>query len=391
MKLPAFVSDLSLPPVEYHHKLRQWSQEMRASSPIVWDDESANWLVFRYEDVARVQSDYASFSSEGTVPGGTGNTLIEMDPPRHKQMRSLITLAFSARTVLEMTPQIEQIVDDLLERVRSRGEMSWMADFANPLPVLVISKMLGLPAEEWPKFKKWTDAIINSSPEMQEAVQGLSQHFAQAIEERYRNPGGSDILSRLIAAEVDGERLNYEDMMGFCFTLLIAGNITTTNVLGNAILCFDEHPEEVARLRQHPELLPTAVEEVIRYMGPFRAGPNGLIEGRVAKTTLQLHDQLVREGEHVQVNRLSANFDERQFPEPERFDCGRSPNRHQSFGHGVHFCIGAPLARLESKIALGALLNKFQDVHIEQDEPLKQVQSMLIFGPQEIPMTFQSV
>ncbi|HLZ59520.1 MAG TPA: cytochrome P450 [Ktedonosporobacter sp.] len=390
MKLPSFVNDLSLPPVEYHRNLRQWSQEMRNSSPIIWDDDSANWIVFRYEDVARVQSDYSVFSSEGTVPNGDGNSLIEMDPPRHKQMRSLITLAFSARTILEMTPQIEEIVDSLLERVRQRGEMDWMSEFANPLPVIVIARMLGLPEEEWPQFKKWTDAIINTSPETQDATLGFGQYFAQAIEERHRNPGGNDILSRLIAAEVEGRRLNYEELIGFCFTLFIAGNITTTNVLGNAMLCFNEYPEELERLRQHPELAPTAVEEVIRYMGPFRAGPSGLIEGRIAKTTIQLHDQVIQEGDHVQVNRLSANFDERHFPDPVSFDIGRTPNRHQSFGHGIHFCIGAPLARLESKIALEGLVSKLRNVHLVQDEPLKQAQSLFIFGPQRVPLTFQA-
>ncbi|GCE16029.1 cytochrome P450 [Tengunoibacter tsumagoiensis] len=389
MKLPAFVTDLTLPPLEYQCKLRQWSQEMRTSSPIIWDEDSANWIVFRYEDVVRVQSDYATFSSEGTVPGGNGSSIVEMDPPRHKQMRSLITLAFSARTVVEMTPQIEEIVDTLLESLCARDEIDWMSDFANPLPVIVIARMLGLPHEEWPTYKRWTDAIINMTSESEVANLGLREHFARAIDERYRNPGGTDILSRLIAAEVDGKGLEYEDVMGFCFTLLIAGNITTTNVLGNAMLCFDEHPEELTRLQRHPELLPTAVEEILRYMGPFRAGPNGLIEGRIAQTDLRLYDHIVRKGDHVQVNRLSANFDERHFHEPERFDCGRTPNRHQSFGQGIHFCIGAPLARLEIKLALGKLLSKFQHIHILHKEPLRQTPSLLIFGPQRVPLSLQ--
>jgi cytochrome P450 len=394
LKIPAFTNDLSLPPVEYHRRLRQWCQEMRTSSPIAWIEEDSSWLVFRYEDVFRVQSDYATFSSEHTVKGEnrdtkSGSSIVEMDPPRHRQMRSLITLAFSARTIAEMAPQIEEITAELLDQVLASGEMDWMADFANPLPVIVIANMLGLPREQWRQFKAWTDAIINKSPAQAQASRNFSQHFAQAIEERRRHPG-SDILSRLIAAEVDGERLSYQDLMSFCFTLFIAGNITTTNVLGNALLCFDEHLEEVERLRQNPELLSTAVEEVIRYMSPFRAGPNDLLEGRVATKDVYICGQLVRQGENVQVNRLSANFDERQFPDPERFDSGRHPNRHQSFGQGIHFCIGAPLARLEIKIALETMLKKFQRWQILQDVPLEQAQSTLIFGVRSLPMIFKA-
>jgi cytochrome P450 len=153
MKLPAFVSDLSMPPVEYHQKLRQWSREMREHSPIIWEDDSQSWLIFRYDDVTRVQSDYQTFSSEGTVgkkekqQAKDGTSIIEMDPPRHRQMRSLVTQAFSARTISGMAPQIEQIVDELLDGIIARKECDWMVDLANPLPVIVITNMLGLPRE----------------------------------------------------------------------------------------------------------------------------------------------------------------------------------------------------------------------------------------------------
>lgn len=394
MKLPAFVSDLSMPPVEYHQQLRQWSREMRERSPIVWEDDSRSWLVFRYDDVTRVQSDYQTFSSEGTVgkkemqQEESGTSIIEMDPPRHRQMRSLVTQAFSARTISGMTPQIEQVVDELLDGIIARKECDWMIDLANPLPVLVIANMLGLPLEKWPSFKQWTDAIINESADAQEATKQFSEYFDEAIKKRQQQPG-SDILSLLIKAEVDGERLSHQNLMSFCFTLFIAGNITTTNVLGNAMLCFNENPEELERLCRQPELVPSAVEEVIRYMSPFRAGPNGLVLGRVAKTDVEISGQLVRQGEYVQVNRLSANFDEQQFPEAERFDIGRSPNHHQSFGHGIHFCLGAPLARLEVRTVLEKITQKFRTLRIVPGAQLKQAQSILIFGVQSIPMEFQ--
>lgn len=397
MKLPSFITDLSLSPVEYHRDLRQWSKEMRDTSPIIWDDASANWLVFRYDDVVRVQSDYRTFSSEHTIinsasaPDRQGRpSIIELDPPEHQKLRSLVTQAFSARTIAHMETQIATIVDELLDGFIERGTCDWVKEMANPLPVIVIANMLGLPAEKWPQFKEWTDAIMERSPNQQEASQRFSEHFSRAIETCMKQPG-SDILSLLLNSEVDGERLTFEDVISFCFTLFIAGNITTTNVLGNAMLCFNENPEEWERLRQHPELVPTAVEEVIRYMSPFRAGPNDLIEGRVARNDVVLSGQLVRQGEQVQVNRLAANFDEQQFPDPERFDVGRTPNRHQSFGHGIHFCLGAPLARLEIRVVLERLLQKVQRFQIVPDVPLKQAQSTIIFGVQSLPMTFQAV
>ena len=396
MKLPSFVSDLSLPPLEYHQRLREWSKEMRTSSPISWDEDNASWLAFRYEDVVRVQNDYATFSSENTVKNEeavegrpSSSSIISMDPPEHRQLRSLVTQAFSARTIAGMSPQIESVVNDLLDRALPNGQMDWMAEMANPLPIVVIANMLGLPRDEWPQFKTWTDAIINRSPEREEARQNFAQYFVQAIEERRRHPG-QDILSLLIAAEVEGERLDFETLMSFCFTLFIAGNITTTNVLGSAMLCLDANPEEFQRLRQHPEMIASAVEEAIRYMPPFRAGPNDLIEGRVAKTDVHLSQQLIRKGEKVQMNRLSANFDELQFPDPDRFDIARNPNRHQSFGHGIHFCLGAPLARLEIKIALEAMLKKFREVHVVHDQKIEQAQSSLIFGVQQLPLVFQA-
>ena len=400
MKIPSFVTDLSLPPWEYHRSLREWSKEIRTSTPIIWDDESAGWLAFRYEDVVRVQSDYATFSSEGTIKNrsnsvegmnGGPRSIIEMDPPQHRQLRSLITQGFSARTVADQAPQIEKIVNELFDKVIAKGtEMNWMADLANPLPVIVIANMLGLPYEAWPDYKRWTDAIMTRSADMGQASMNFAQCFGQAIAEHIQNPK-QDILSKLIESEVEGERLTFEDLMTFCFTLFIAGNITTTNVLGNAMLCFDQFPEELERLRQHPELITTAVEEVIRYVGPFRAGPNDLIEGRIAKMDVMLSDQLIRKGEQVQVNRLSANFDERQFPDPDRFDIGRTPNRHQTFGHGIHFCIGAPLARLEIKIVFETMLKRFNEMHIIKDKSLEQVPSLMIFGVKEVPLEFQPV
>jgi cytochrome P450 len=394
MDLPPFVQDVTLPPVEYHHRLRAWCREMRASHPVVYFEDHATWLVFRYEDVARVLSDYPTFSSLHMLPSDRPRTreaatsIIAMDPPRHQRMRALITHAFSARTIAAMAPQVAAITQELLDRVVPAGAMDWMADLANPLPVIVIAEMLGLAREDWPQYKAWTDAIIRHA-EGTQAARNFARLFADAIEAHRRRPA-QDILSLLLTAEVEGERLSNDDVLGFCMTLFIAGNITTTNLLGNAILCFDEHPEALERLRAAPELLPGAVEEILRYMPPFRAGLGDLTAGRTTTADVVLGGQLLRAGEQVQACQLSANFDEQQFPEPERFEIERSPNRHQSFGHGIHFCIGAPLARLEMLIALGTLVERLPGVRLAPDGSLQQIKSTTIFGPQRLPLVFQS-
>ncbi|GCF10786.1 cytochrome P450 [Dictyobacter arantiisoli] len=394
MKFPAFVNDLSIPPQQYHHQLRNWTSEMRANDPVVYNEENNTWVVFHYDDVVRVQSDFATFSSEHTVKDNQGvssenGSIIEMDPPRHRAMRSLITQAFSARTINDMAPRIQSIVDELFQKVVAHGQMDWMTELANPLPVIVIAEMLGLPRDKWPEFKQWTDAIINKTSEAGYAQEQFANYFSQAIEEHHKHPG-TDVLSRLIAAEVDGKHLDHEGLVNFCFTLLIAGNITTTNVLGNMILCFDEHPDQLARLSEQPELASTAVEEILRYIPPFRSGPNDLLVGRIATTDVMIGEKQIHKGESIEVSRISANFDEQQFTDAQQFDIARTPNRHQSFGHGIHFCVGAPLARLEIKTTLETLPRYFREIQLNHDQPLKQVESRLIFGPRNLPLSFQA-
>lgn len=390
MKLPSFLNDVSISPLEYHRLALAWCKEMRQASSVAYDEEKEVWLVFRYDDAVRVRGDYKTFSSEHMLPAGRGGgDIMLMDPPRHGQLRSLITKAFSTRTIALMVPLIERIVDELIDRVQANGEMDWMSDMANPLPVMVISYLLGLPLEEWRQFKAWTDALMSFNPAMMQAEQHFIPYFVKAIEERRKAPG-NDILSLLVTAEVDGERLSFPDLMSFCFTLFIAGNVTTTNSLGNAILCFDQHPEELERLRQHPELVPSAVEEVLRAMPPGRVGPNGIIDGRIATTDVQFGDQLIREGDRVLTVSLSNNYDESQFSDPERFDIGRQPNHHLSFGYGIHFCIGAPLARLEMKVALSKMLQRLPELHLLHDEPLHVIDSPVTFEPKRLPVAFQA-
>ena len=390
MQLPTFLKDRTIPILEFHRLMREWYQTMRAEHPVMYDEEHQLWLVFRYEDVLHVRSDHATFSSAYNVASTEVATIAGLDPPRHTEMRSLVTQALSARTMAGMESQVRTIATELLDRVLPKGEMDWVMDVAHQLPIRVIASMLGLSREQCPQYREWADILLNQRTNWMEAAQNFWGVFIQAIEDHQRSPK-NDILDLLIAAEGDGKRLSFSDLIGFCFTLFMAGYITTTHLLGNALLCFEEHPESLAQLRQRPNLLPKAIEEVLRYMHPIRGTPGDtkLVEGRIATTDTYLHGQHIRAGEHVRVDHFSTNFDEEIFVDPERFDIERTPNRHQGFGHGIHFCIGAPLARLEARVALGMMLECMVDMRLVNTEPLQQYDSELFFGPKHLPMVFR--
>src|SRR5579859_2455370 len=235
MHLPNFLYDADIPALEHHRRTLDWCREMRERHPIVYDEDHRMWMVFRYDDGLRVRRDHATFSSENMIPAEHNfKSITNLDPPRHQQLRSLVTQAFSARTVNAMAPQVEAIVERLLDGVAARGEMDWVAELANPLPLQVIAQMLGLEPRDWPLYSRWTESLVSRTEAMGEGVSGFMDRFASAIEERQAEPR-DDVLGLLISAEVDGERLGYGDLIGFCFTLFVAGYITTTNMLGNCL------------------------------------------------------------------------------------------------------------------------------------------------------------
>jgi cytochrome P450 len=209
----------------------------------------------------------------------------------------------------------------------------------------------------------------------------MNDYFRQVIAQRRTKPA-SDLISALLAAQINGEYLSEEELLGFCELLLIAGNITTTNLIGNAILCFDEHPEVMSRLREHPEFMPQAIEEVLRYRPPV------LVIGRIPLSDVELAGRKIKRGEFVMGWLACANHDPSQFPHPEHFDIARNPNHHVSFGHGIHFCLGAPLARLEAKIALTIMLERLLDIKRDRSQNLEPVHSVFIYGAKHVPITF---
>jgi cytochrome P450 len=389
----SYTDDHTLPPLEWHARSRAWCGEMRAHQPVFYSEEYG-WLVFSHRHTLQVFSDYATYSSEyamsPTREQEEGRSIISMDPPRHQQLRSLLTQAMSARTIAQMEPRIQQIADELLTRMAAKAEVDFMADLANPLPVMVIAELLGLPREDWPLFKQWTDAQVQGKAEQDGSHQMLTSYFFQHVEQRRKHPDQS-LLSRLLDAEVEGKRLTHAELFSFFLTLLVAGNVTTTNLLGNAMLCFHLFPDALAHLRENQALTVSAIEEVLRYMPPSRVLAHDPIGSRLAKKDAELGGQTIHAGETVRPIIPSANFDEQQFADPERFDIERQPNRHASFGHGIHFCLGAPLARLEARVVLSEMLKRFPQWEIDDPAHLPQIDTELLFGVAHLPMHFQSI
>lgn len=394
---PDFARALAMPPMEWHRRMREWLRLMRDTEAVSYSEETGCWRIYRYDDVLRVRSDYATFSS---AQNRADESLVSSDPPRHSRLRGLVTMAFSARTIAQMAPRVADIAQDLLKGPLERGEMDFVAEFAEPLPIKVIAGMLGVPLENWETFRDWSSALITdlgddgflAAQERRERpmqiIGEIYQYFGGVIEERRRKPA-EDLISLLLAAEVDGERLRETDLLNFCLSLLVGGNITTTQLLGNALLCFHEYPEAWLRLLEDRSLAPSAVEEVLRYLPPADKGlaeKSELEQGRAAMVDVVLGGQLIRKGEKVCVSTLSANFDERQFADPERFDVGRVPNRHLSFGHGIHFCVGAPLARLETRVALEALLEVMPRWSIAGGAWVELIPSSKILGVRRLPV-----
>jgi cytochrome P450 len=367
------------PPIEQRRQPYSFYARMRRDQPVARDDERGIWAVYRYEDAKNILLDYRTFSSdfrkvespEFSQPGRPmrDNSLIGTDPPRHRQLRDLVSRAFTPRAVASMESRIAEITDDLLDPLIPTGRMDLVRDLSDPLPVIVIAEMLGIPTEERATFKRWSDDLIGESGDIdalddpaelerrQKSMDEMRHYFRQVIEQRRQNPR-DDLITGLVQAEIEGQRLSDDELVAFCTLLLIAGNVTTTNLLGSAVLCLIEHCDQFDRLRANPGLLTSAIEEVLRYESPVQA------VARVTTMDVAIGGHTVPSGAMIFPFIGSANRDEAVFPNGETFDVGRDPNLHLAFGSGIHFCLGAPLARLESRVALGVFLRRVEAVEL---------------------------
>jgi cytochrome P450 len=367
-------------------------EQIRNASPLVQIPPPFDaWAIFDYDGVKRAMSDHEAFSSRVPAPPW----FLFMDPPEHTKLRALISRAFTPSTVAGLAPRVRALSAELLDRTIERGQMDLATDFAVPLPMMVIAGMIGIPDEDWSRYNRWSEIILKLSytrsdgPEAEQAMIDFRAVTAEMndcltgmLEERRLAPK-DDLLTRLIEAEVDGERLTQQEILSFFQLLILAGQETTTNLINNAVLCLLEHPDQLQRLKSAPDLLPSAIEEVLRYRSPF------LWTMRTPKRDVEMHGQTIPAGKLVLLMVASANRDPRQFPHAEQFDISREPNAHISFGHGIHFCIGAALARMEAKIALSEILVRLEDLKLASNEPWTPRQALHVQGPASLPVQFK--
>lgn len=368
-------SDLQFLPTDPQFLLNpySWLAKMRQEAPVFYDKEQLGWMVFRYDDVERVLSEWKTFSSKSPKPLGREDftqSLPQTDPPKHQSLRAIVQKVFTPHRVEAMASRITELTHELLAQMKQHKQVDLIQAFSSPLPIIVIGEILGVPLEERKDFKLWSDGILASDST---AVKNMADYFRQLLNERRSHPG-LDLLSDLIAAYEEGEKLTGQEVVDFCILLLTAGNETTTNLITNTIWCLHEHPDENQRLRNDLSLLPSAIEEVLRYSSPIT------YLNRYTQVETQIGDQTIPPGQLIWVWLASANRDEHQFENADRFIIDREPNKHFAFGNGIHFCLGAPLSRLEAKIGLKALLEEFPNLRVDSTEPLKPIPNIRVHG-----------
>jgi cytochrome P450 family 130 len=330
-------------------------RRLREEAPLYHNPERGIWAISRFEDVWNATLDLDTLSTEGIEEMQTLRPMLNfMDPPRHDRLRALVSRAFTFRRVGEMEGRVRSVARELLDALDGKERCEFVREFAEPLPGRIIAEMIGVPPERRETFLSHTrcmlttDLSLSITETIEEPSKRIYEEFALLLDERRRQPT-ADLMSALIAAEIDGEKLSDDEILGFCYQLIVAGNDTTTSLIGNGLVLFLQHPDQHRLLVREPARIPNAIEEVLRYEPPAQALP------RQSRKPFTLHGRTVPVDQRVLLVWAAANLDEREFEEPERFDVTRKISRHLSFGHGVHFCLGASLARLEARIAFEEL------------------------------------
>jgi pimeloyl-[acyl-carrier protein] synthase len=383
-------------PYPLYHKLR-------SEDPVHWDRFLHTWVVTRYPDVLNVlhsfSADRTPTPEQLTAMGLSGlnpiakvmvKQMLFMDAPAHTRLRGLASAAFTPRRVEVLRGHIQEIADDLLDQVRTRGEMDIIADFAAPMPAIVTAEMMGVPTEDHSNLKKWSADFAemlgnfqhnpDRIPRVLESTNNLTDYFQTAIDKMRQHPR-EGLIHSFMTAEIDGDRLTDEEIVANCIVTMVGGQETTTNLIGNGLLTLMRNPEQLAQLRDDPNLIPSAVEELLRYESPSQH------TGRIAREDVQIGGREIRKGQAVMAIMAAANRDPERFPDPDRLVLDRSDNKHLAFGWSSHFCFGAPLARMEGQIAFETILRRLPNLNLVPG-PLTWRNNSGLRGLMALPVTF---
>jgi cytochrome P450 len=386
---------------EFHANPYPFYRALREEDP-VHESPLGFWVCTRYDDAVMILRD-PRFGREGMadllesrlgIAQDSAHTrdMLFRDPPDHTRLRGLVSRAFTPRVVEVMRPHIQEIVDGLLDRVEGAGAMDVIEDLAYPLPVTVICEMLGVPTADQDVFKGWSNDIARSLdaailpagsdvlPRGREARLAIAEYFRSLIATRRKDPK-PDLLSALIAAEEEGNKLSEGELVSTCILLLVAGHETTVNLIGNGLLALLQHPDQLLALRDDPALIQTGVEELLRFDGPVQR------TGRMTMADVEIGGKNIPKGSVVVSVIGAANRDPAHFADPDRLDVARQENRHIAFGFGIHFCLGAPLARIEGQVAIGTLLRRMPALKLVSDTP-EWRESSVLRGLKTLPVTF---
>ena len=383
--------------------------QLRSEDPVHWSDAWDCWIMTRYDDVNAALRDPRRFSSVGTMerylkqlqPSALRQLqplydhftsgLTRLDPPEHTRLRSLANSAFTRPVIEELRTQIQFTVEGLIDNFENRGQVDLISEFAYPLPASVIADLFGLPMEDCDRFKAWSQQIVafhgtgRADPVVtlrsQEALLEAREWLGSLVDERRQCPQ-KDLLTRFVQAEEQGENMSTTELFSNSMTFIIGGHETTTNLIGNGVLALLQNPDQLSLLQQDPGLIEQAIEEMLRYDAPTQRAHH------IATRDIDLHGNTIRKGDFVQPIIAAANRDPEQFPDPDRFDIQRLNNKHLSFGAGPHYCIGAPLSRMEAKIAIPALIRRLPNLELDPDEVPEMSPNNFFRGRVRLPLVF---
>jgi len=374
---------------------------LRESGPVQRIDGASGlpvWMVTRYDDVLAALSDprlsndphHASALTEVLRGDFLSRSMIGTDPPEHTRLRRLVSKAFTARRVEGLRPRVQEITDALLDRITPRGSADLVAEFGLPLPITVIGELLGVPEADRDRFREWTDEMLDrpfdpgSDLALVAAARERMHGYLGDLVAAKRAEPADDLLTDLVEVTDEGERLDAQELLAMTFLLLIAGYVTTVSLIGNGTLALLRHPEQLDRLRADPSLVPQAVEELLRFDGPVNPGLT-----RFALEDLEIGGVRIPRGDMVLLAIAAADRDPRRFPDPDRLDVGAVDPGHLSFGHGMHYCLGAPLARLEGQVAFTALLTRLPGLALAaREDELRWTGGGVLRSLRELPVTF---